>query len=110
MRLNKDPRALSSGAVVLWCYYAPMARLTISLPAELHQALREAAVRRNETIGGLIAESLIAYGVKPEASAVELVRQARLRSALPDDQAMSLALGETADARSRRSGSARRTR
>jgi hypothetical protein len=84
-----------------------MARLTISLPAELHQALREAAVRRNETIGTLIAESLIAYGVKPEASAVELVRQARLRSALPTDQAMRLALGETAAARSSRSGSSR---
>ena len=91
-----------------------MARLTISLPAELHQALREAAVRRNGTIGELIAESLIAYGVKPEASAVELVRQARLRSALPADQALRLALGETAAVRSRRSATprqaARRTR
>lgn len=64
-------------------------------------------MRRNETIGTLIAESLIAYGVKPEASAVELVRQARLRSALPTDQAMRLALGETAAARSSRSGSSR---
>ncbi len=91
-----------------------MARLTISLPAELHQALREAAVRRNETIGELIAESLLAYGVKPETSALELVRQARLRSTLPADQAMRLALGETNAARSKRSGnprlSSRRTR
>jgi hypothetical protein len=84
-----------------------MARLTISLPAELHQALREAAARRNETIGKLIAESLVAYGVKPEASAVELVRQARLRSALPAGQALSLALGETAAARSRSTDSRR---
>ena len=75
-----------------------MARLTISLPSQLHQALKEAAVRRNETIGELIAESLIAYGVKPESSAVELVRQARLRSALPADQAMRLALSATAAA------------
>lgn len=81
-----------------------MARLTISLPAGLHQALREAAVRRNETIGELIAESLIAYGVKPEASAVELVRQARLRAALPGDQALRLALAETAAKRAGRSG------
>ena len=82
-----------------------MARLTISLPTELHQALKEAAVRRNETIGELIAESLIAYGVKPEASAVELVRQARLRSGLAADRALRLALDETAAVRSRRSGS-----
>ncbi len=91
-----------------------MARLTISLPAELHQALKEAAVKRNETIGELIAESLVAYGVKPEASAVELVRQARRRSALPADQALRLALGETAAARAGTSGtlrpSSRRTR
>ena len=64
-------------------------------------------MRRNETIGELIAEGLIAYGVKPEASAVELVRQARLRSALPANRAMRLALGETAAARFSRAGSPR---
>lgn len=102
---DRHPRPC--GALVFWCYNAHMARLTISLPAELHQALREAAARRNETIGKLIAESLVAYGVKPEASAVELVRQARLRSALPAGQALSLALGETAAARSRSTDSRR---
>ena len=85
-----------------------MARLTISLPEELHQALREAAVRRKETMGDLIAESLIAYGVKPEASAVELVRRARLRSALPAARALRLALAEAAAVRSERAATARR--
>ncbi len=85
-----------------------MARLTISLPEELHQALREAAVRRKETIGDLIAESLIAYGVKPEASAVELVRRARLHSALPEARGVRLALAEAAAVRFERAKPARR--
>jgi len=85
-----------------------MARLTISLPAELHQALKEAAVKRNETIGELIAESLVAYGVKPEISAIELVRQARLRSSMTEKQAVALAVAETGASRSRRSVSPRR--
>ena len=65
-------------------------------------------MRRKETIGDLIAESLVAYGVKPEVTAVDLVRRARLHSALPEAQAMRLALTETGAVRSARFGTTRR--
>ena len=65
-------------------------------------------MRRQETMGDLIAESLIAYGVKPEASAVELVRRARPRPALPEARALRLPLAEAAAVRSERAATARR--
>ncbi len=78
-----------------------MARLTITLPDERHQALREAAARRGKTIGELIDESLAFYGIKTEASAADLVARARVRAAMSDSDAMALAVSETSAARHR---------
>jgi predicted transcriptional regulator len=53
-----------------------MARLTITLSDECHRALREVALKRGETIGKLIEESLQLYGIKGERSTAELVAKA----------------------------------
>ena len=71
-----------------------MARLTISLPDELHRALKETAARRNRRIGDLIAESLQFYGIKTTESATSLVALARERSGLSEEQATRLAVDE----------------
>lgn len=68
-----------------------MARLTITLPDDLHRALKETAARRNRTIGDLVAESLDFYGVKSSESARELVASARRRAALGEAAALELA-------------------
>jgi predicted transcriptional regulator len=78
-----------------------MARLTITLPDELQRALKEAAARRGTTIGGLIEESLTHYGIKPHADAMALVEKARANSALPEREALALAVRETRAARRR---------
>ncbi|MGB5891547.1 MAG: ribbon-helix-helix protein, CopG family [Thermoanaerobaculia bacterium] len=72
-----------------------MARLTITLPDELHQALKEAAARRRRSIGDLVAESLEFYGIKTEERARELVARARQQSGLTEAEAQELALAET---------------
>jgi len=78
-----------------------MARLTITLTAERHRALREAAVQRGKTIGQLIEESLDFYGIKSARSAEALVARARARSGLTEKQALRLAVAETRAARRR---------
>lgn len=83
-----------------------MSRLTLSLPDELHRALKEAAAVRGRTIGELVAESVVAYGIKPRQAAERLVARARERAALAEARALELALRETRAARrTRRSGS-----
>ena len=77
-----------------------MARLTISLPDELHRALKEAAARRNRRMGDLIAESLKFYGIKTTESAAALVDRARAQSGLGEDEAIQLATEETRASRS----------
>jgi predicted transcriptional regulator len=72
-----------------------MARLTITLPDELHQALKEAAARRRRSIGDLVAESLEFYGIKTEESAREMVARARQQSGLTEAEAAKLALTES---------------
>ena len=72
-----------------------MARLTISLPDALHSALKENAARRRQPIGGVIAESLVAYGIKSRESAEEIVRRARERAGFSEAEALRLALRET---------------
>lgn len=79
-----------------------MGRLTISLPDELHRALKEAAARRGRTIGELIAESVEFYGIKSEERAAELVARARARSGLPEAEAIEIAERETRAARAGR--------
>jgi hypothetical protein len=76
-----------------------MARLTITLPDDRHQALKEAAARRGKTIGQLIDESLAFYGIKTESSAAELVARARARAAMSPAEAMAVAVTETQAAR-----------
>ena len=72
-----------------------MARLTITLPDELHRALKETAARRRSTIGELVAESLVFYGIKTREDASELVARARRRSGLAEAEAIDLAVEET---------------
>jgi len=78
-----------------------MARLTITLSDERHQALREAALKRGKTIGQLIEESLDFYGIKTPRSAKELVAKARARASLGEAEALRTAVDETRAARRR---------
>jgi predicted transcriptional regulator len=71
-----------------------MARFTISLPDDLHRALKEAAVRRRQPIGDLIAESLDFYGIKTAESARVLVAKARKQSGMKKKEAQRLANAE----------------
>ena len=72
-----------------------MARLTVTLPDELHRALKEAAARRGRTIGDLVSESLHFYGIKSTESAQELVSRARAAGGLEEGTALELAVEET---------------
>jgi len=81
------------------CYAADMSRLTIALSDDLHQALKETAARQRRTIGEVVAESLVAYGVKTRATAEDLVRRARRQAGLSEPQALRAAVGETRAAR-----------
>jgi hypothetical protein len=71
-----------------------VSRLTITLSEARYRALKEASAQRDKTIGQLIDESLEFYGIKSHEDALELVRRARARSKLDDEQALSLALGQ----------------
>lgn len=72
-----------------------MTRVTITLPDDLHRALKAAAARTGSTIGSLVAESLIAYGIKSPAEAAALVRRARGKADLSENRALDVAVGET---------------
>lgn len=78
-----------------------MARLTITLTDERHQALKEAAARRGRTIGELVEASLDFYGIKGRAAASELVARARSRAGLQEQEALDLAVEETRTGRRR---------
>jgi hypothetical protein len=84
----------------LCCFGELMPKLTITLPADLHQALKLPAARRRTTIGKIIAESLERYGVKTEGEARPLIARAREASGMPELRALDLAVRET---RARRS-------
>lgn len=71
-----------------------MNRLTITLSEPRYRALKEAAAQRDKTMGQLIDESLDFYGIKSREQALALVRQARTRSALSDEQSLTLAQKE----------------
>lgn len=71
-----------------------MSRLTITLSESRYRALKEASAQRAKTIGQLIDESLDFYGIKSRADARDLVRRARSRGNLTDDQALALAQKE----------------
>lgn len=78
-----------------------MSRLTITLSDERHRALKEAAARRNTSMGRIIEESLDSCGIKTSKSASALVAAARQRSRLDDDEAMAVAVEETRNERGR---------
>lgn len=71
-----------------------MSRLTITLSEPRYRALKEAAAQRDKTIGQLIDESLDFYGIKSREQALDLVRRARARSVLSEEQALTLAQEE----------------
>ena len=77
-----------------------MSRLTITLPNDLHSALKEAAARRRRPIGELVAESLERYGIKSSERALDIVAQARARNRLSESEALEIAVGETRASRS----------
>jgi hypothetical protein len=76
-----------------------MSRLTITLSEARYKALKEASVQRDKTIGQLIDESLEFYGIKSREDARDLVRRARARSKLAEDQAMAVAQEQVRAAR-----------
>jgi hypothetical protein len=79
-----------------------MSRLTITLSEARYRALKEASAQRDKTIGQLIDESLEFYGIKAREDALDLVRRARARSKLGDEQAMASALQQVEAVRRRR--------
>lgn len=71
-----------------------MSRLTITLDDSLYQALKETAARQGRSITKIVEESLILRGIKPMASAQQLVAAARERAQLPEAEALSLGSAE----------------
>jgi hypothetical protein len=71
-----------------------MPRLTITLSEERHQALKEAAARRDQSIGDVIEESLESFGINTRASAATLVARARENANLDEQDALSTAVEE----------------
>lgn len=86
---------------VLQFMRSTVSRLTITLEDNLHRALKESAARQGRSIASIIDESLRLRGIQDEASARELVAEARRRAGLGADQAMALAVAETRAARKR---------
>ncbi len=76
-----------------------MPRLTITLSAERHRALKEAAARRGRTIGELIEQSLDLAGIKTHDSALAILRKAQESSGMSEAEALALAVKETRAAR-----------
>lgn len=72
-----------------------MARFTLRISEERHRALKAAAARSGRTLGEIVEASLEAYGVKTEEEAGDLVRRARERTGLDEDQAVAAAVEET---------------
>lgn len=79
-----------------------MSRLTITLSEARYRALKEAAIKRDKTIGQLIDESLELYGIKTREDAQSLVRRARGHAGLEESEAMALAEREIESARRRK--------
>ena len=71
-----------------------MSRLTIALSEPRYRALKETAAQRGKTMGQVIDESLDFYGIKSNEQALDLVRRARARNGLSDEQALALAQAE----------------
>ena len=76
-----------------------MPRMTITLSEETHQALKEASARQRRPIAAIIEESLEYRGIKTRQQASKLVKAARARNQLSEDEAIRLAVEETRKAR-----------
>ena len=79
-----------------------MSRLTITLDNELHQAIKEMAARQRRSIGSIIEESLRLRGIQPYDSARQLVALAREAANLSPEDALSVAVSETRQARAKK--------
>jgi predicted chitinase len=79
-----------------------MPRLTITLSEERQRAVKEAAARRGTTITAIIDESLEMAGIRTRESARQILARAGRDSGLTEEQAMALALRETAADRAER--------
>lgn len=76
-----------------------MPRMTITLSAERQQALKEAAARRGTTITAIIDQSLDLAGIRTRETAADIVARARAKARMSEQEAMELAVQETAAAR-----------
>jgi hypothetical protein len=90
LRFAKSPLCISIMVLKHQCE-VDMSRLTITLPDARYRALKEASAQRDKTIGELIDASLDFYGIKPREAAQDLVRRARARSQLSEDEALAVA-------------------
>ncbi|MHB9148963.1 MAG: CopG family transcriptional regulator [Thermoleophilia bacterium] len=75
--------------------------MTITLSAERQQALKEAAARRGTTITAIIDQSLELAGIRTRERAADIVARARAKARMGEQEAMDLAVRETAAARER---------
>ncbi len=73
-----------------------MPRTTITLSDERYKALKEVAARRGQTITEVVDQALELAGVNTLTSVRDMLAQAGARAGLSDEQAMELALRETA--------------
>ncbi|MYD95884.1 MAG: ribbon-helix-helix protein, CopG family [Gammaproteobacteria bacterium] len=72
-----------------------MLGLTISLTDRTLRALKEAAARRNRSMGSIIEESLERSGIQPYDAAEYIVAMARAKSRLRAADGMALAVEQT---------------
>jgi len=76
-----------------------MPRTTITLSEERYKALKEAAARRGQTITEVVDQALELAGVNTLSSVRDMLAAASARAGLSDEQAMEIALRETATLR-----------
>ena len=76
-----------------------MPRTTITLSEERYRALRQVAARRGQTITEVVDRALELAGVNTVESVRTMLAEASRRASLTDEEAMEMALRETAAAR-----------
>ena len=76
-----------------------MPRTTITLSDERYRALKQVAARRGQTITEVVDRALELAGVNTVESVQEMLAAASRRAGLTDEEAMEIALRETAAAR-----------
>jgi hypothetical protein len=74
----------------------------IHLPEEAWSALERSASANRKSIDQVVEESLEATGVLPSPRVTAMLREARARSGLSEEQALELAVAETRAARRQR--------